>query len=78
MTMTRLENRTAPLAWIQLVQSVLLIAGVAVLHGPLGLDSVGWATLAIEIVLALAVGPVVLRWLRGQRSPRSRPDPAPA
>ncbi|MFR9807272.1 lipopolysaccharide biosynthesis protein [Pseudonocardia sp. RS010] len=68
MTMARLENRTAPLAWIQLVQSVLLIAGVAVLHGPLGLNSVGWVTLVVEIVLALAVGPVVLRWLRGHRT----------
>jgi hypothetical protein len=58
------------------VQSVLLIAGVAVLHGPLGLDSVGWVTLVIEIVLALAVGPVVVRWLRGQRDPRSLPEPA--
>ncbi|MCE3554599.1 lipopolysaccharide biosynthesis protein [Pseudonocardia sp. RS11V-5] len=74
MTMTRLENRTAPLAWIQLVQSALLIAGVAVLHGPLGLDAVGWATLAIEIGLALVVAPVVLRWLRGQRNPRGLPD----
>jgi O-antigen/teichoic acid export membrane protein len=73
MTMTRLENRTAPLAWIQLVQSVLLIAGVVVLHGPLGLDAVGWVTLVVEILLALAVAPAVVRWLRGQRHPRGRP-----
>lgn len=73
MAMSRLDNRTAPLAWIQLVQSALLIAGVAVLHGPLGLNCVGWMTLGIEVLLALAVGPGVARWLRGQRHPRAQP-----
>lgn len=69
MTLNRLRNRTWVLATLQLVQSAALIGAVAVLHGPLGLDAVGWATLGVEAVLALVVlGPVV-RWLRGSGQP---------
>ncbi|SDE61188.1 lipopolysaccharide biosynthesis protein [Pseudonocardia oroxyli] len=65
MTLNRLRNRTWVLAVLQGVQAAALIGGVVALHGPLGLNAVGWVTLGVELLLALAVLPAVIRWLRG-------------
>ncbi len=64
MTMSRLQNRTGPLAVLQCVHAVLMLGGTVALAAPLGLDAVGWSWLAAELVLAVALGPKVLRWLR--------------
>ncbi|MDN5915254.1 MAG: hypothetical protein L0I76_09145 [Pseudonocardia sp.] len=67
MTMSRLQNRTGPLAVLQFVHAVLMLGGTIALSGTLGLDAVGWSWLAVELVLAVALGPKVLRWLRPDR-----------
>ncbi|MBW0104500.1 lipopolysaccharide biosynthesis protein [Pseudonocardia sp. KRD291] len=67
MTMSRLQNRTGPLAVLQFVHAVLMLGGTIALAGPLGLDAVGWSWLAVELLLALVLGPRVLRWLRTDR-----------
>lgn len=74
-TMSRLQNRTGSLAVLQFVQAVGLVGGTVLLCGPLGLDAVGWSALGVELVLAAAVAPRVVGWLR---SDRDRPVPAPA
>lgn len=71
MTMSRLQNRTGPLAVLQFVHAVLMLGGTVALAGSLQLDAVGWSWLVAELVLAVALGPKVLRWLRPDR-------PAPA
>ena len=68
MTMSRLQNRTGRLAVLQGIHAVVLLTGTALLAGRLGLDAVGWSWLGIEIVLALALGRPVLRWLRPPRT----------
>jgi len=75
MTLNRLRNRTGMLATLQFFQAAGLIAGVAALYRPLGLDSVGWVTLGVEIVLAAAVVPSVYRWLRGTPAVPETPEP---
>jgi O-antigen/teichoic acid export membrane protein len=64
MTMSRLRNRTGPLAVLQIVQSVGILAGTVALSGPLGLDAVGWSALVVELAMAAAVAVPTLRWLR--------------
>jgi O-antigen/teichoic acid export membrane protein len=76
MTMSRLRNRTAPLAVLQLVQAVGVLAGTVLLSGPLGLDAVGWSALVVEVGMALAVAPSVVRWLRSDRAAESVAGPA--
>jgi O-antigen/teichoic acid export membrane protein len=68
-TRARLRNRTGRLALLQLAQAVGVIGGVLALSGWLGLDAVGWSVLVVELVLAAAVAPGVLRWLRSDRAP---------
>jgi O-antigen/teichoic acid export membrane protein len=75
MTMSRLRNRTAPLAVLQLIQAVGILAGTVLLSGSLGLDAVGWSALVVEVGMAVAVAPWVVRWLR---SGRRAPQPAAA
>src|SRR3954466_11392758 len=67
MTMSRLRNRTAPLAVLQLVQAVGILAGTVLLSGSLGLDAVGWSALVVELGMAVAVSPSVVAWLRSDR-----------
>ena len=74
-TMSRLRNRTGPLAVLQFVQAVGLVGGTVLLCGPLGLDAVGWSALGVELALAAAVAPQVVGWLR---SDRARPVPTGA
>ncbi|GAA1860648.1 hypothetical protein GCM10009836_46010 [Pseudonocardia ailaonensis] len=64
MTMSRLQNRTGPLAVIQGVHAVVMLTGTILLSGRLGLDAVGWSWLGIETGLALAVLRPVIAWLR--------------
>lgn len=75
MTMSRLRNRTGPLAVLQLVQAVGIVAGTVALSGSLGLDAVGWSALVVEVGMAVVLAPSVVRWLR---SDRARPAPAAA
>jgi len=69
MTMSRLRNRTAPLAALQLVQAVGVLAGTVLFSGSLGLDAVGWSALVVELGMAVAVAAPVVRWLRSDRAP---------
>jgi O-antigen/teichoic acid export membrane protein len=64
MTMSRLQNRTVPLAVLQLVQAVGVLGGTVLLSGSLGLDAVGWSALVVELGMAAAVALPVVRWLR--------------
>jgi O-antigen/teichoic acid export membrane protein len=73
-TMSRLRNRTGVLAGLQFVQAVGLIGGAVLLSGPLGLVAVGWSALVVELLLAAAVAPWVVGWLRSDRGP-VRPGP---
>jgi O-antigen/teichoic acid export membrane protein len=75
MTMSRLRNRTGPLAVLQLVQAVGIVAGTVAFSGSLGLDAVGWSALVVEVGMAVVLAPSVVRWLR---SDRARPEPAAA
>jgi O-antigen/teichoic acid export membrane protein len=75
MTMSRLRNRTAPLAVLQLVQAVGILAGTVLFSGSLGLDAVGWSALLVELGMAVAVAPSVVRWLRSGR-PAAEPAAA--
>lgn len=71
-TRCRLESRTGMLALVQGVQAAVLIGGTVVLGRPLGLPAVGWSVLAAELLIAVAVAPGMLRWLRAdlRRQPR--------
>jgi hypothetical protein len=63
-TRCRLENRTGTLALLQGVQAAMMIGGTVLLAGPLGLAAVGWSVLVAELLPALLLAPVTIRWLR--------------
>ncbi len=65
-TKVRLENRTSMLAVLQVAQAVAIIGGTAALSGLIGLVAVGWSALVTELVLAVAVAPSVVGWLRAR------------
>ncbi|WP_197519634.1 lipopolysaccharide biosynthesis protein [Pseudonocardia sp. HH130630-07] len=73
MTKSRLANRTFGLAVQQAVHALIVLGGIPLLAPVLGVDVVGWAWLAGELVLAIAFAPSVIRWLR-QPAPPERPD----
>ena len=70
MTKSRLANRTFGLAVQQLVHAIIVLGGVPLLAPTLGVDAVGWAWLAGEVLLALAFAPSVVRWLRRPPPPQ--------
>ena len=76
MTRSRLANRTGPLAVQQLVHAVVVLGGTMLLSPSLGLDAVGWSWLAAELLLAVFLAPIVVRWLRGTHPVPAR-GPAP-
>jgi hypothetical protein len=73
MTKSRLANRTGGLAVQQLVHATIVLGGIPLLAPTLGVDAVGWAWLAGELLLAVAFAPSVIRWLR-RPAPPTRPD----
>lgn len=76
MTKSRLANRTGGLAAQQLVHAIIVLGGIPLLAPTLGVDAVGWAWLAGELLLAAVFTPSVVRWLRRPEPPRrpSRDD----
>ncbi|ALE73912.1 MULTISPECIES: oligosaccharide flippase family protein [unclassified Pseudonocardia] len=72
MTKSRLANRTGGLAVQQLVHATIVLGGIPLLAPTLGVDAVGWAWLAGELLLAIVFAPSVIRWLR-RPAPPTRP-----
>lgn len=73
-TRCRLEHRTGMLALVQGVQAAVLTGGTVLLGGSAGLAAVGWSALAAELLVAVAVAPGMLAWLR---SPGGGPGAEP-
>lgn len=69
MAKSRLANRTGGLAVQQLVHAIIVLGGVPLLAPTLGVDAVGWAWLAGELLLAIVFTPSVIRWLRRPAPP---------
>lgn len=75
MSKSRLANRTGGLAVQQLVHAIIVLGGIPLLAPTLGVDAVGWAWLAGEVLLAAVFAPSVIRWLRAPAPPTRRsPD----